>query len=133
MNKITESHIEELAITELEELGWQYIYGPQIAFDGEFPERDNYQDIILKERLRQAIARINADVPYPAQEEALQKVLRVGTSDLLKSNEDFHNYLVNGVDVEYHSESGTRGDKIFLLDFSPAGSNNEFLVLTSLL
>lgn len=127
VEKITESHIEELAITELEELGWQYIYGPQIAFDGEFPERDNYQDIILKERLRQAIARVNADVPYPAQEEALQKVLRIGTSDLLKSNEDFHNYLVNGVDVEYHSESGTRGDKVFLLDFSPKGNNNEFL------
>jgi type I restriction enzyme R subunit len=134
MNKITESDIELLAIEELEALGWQYIYGPQIASDGEFPERDTYQDVILKERLRQAIGRINQHLPEAALEEAFHKVLRVGTSDVINSNEEFHNFLTNGVEVEYQTPEGTRGDKVFLLDFSPSGENdfaciNQFTII----
>ena len=40
MSKITETEIELLAIEELEKLGWKYIYAPQIACDGDFPERN---------------------------------------------------------------------------------------------
>lgn len=128
MNKITETDIELLAIEELENLGWQYIYAPQIACDGEFPERDTYQDVVLKERLRTAIARINPAVPAQAQEQALNEVLRIATTDLLQTNENFHVLLTTGVSVEYQHEDDTRGDKVFLIDFVNH-SNNEFLAL----
>lgn len=128
MNKITETDIELLAIEELEQLGWHYLYGPQIACDGEFPERDTYQDIILKERLKAAIARINPNVSEQGQEEAFYKVLRVATTDLLQTNETFHDFLTNGITVEVSTNEGTRGDKVFLLDYSDQ-TKNEFVVV----
>lgn len=128
MNKITETDIELLAVDELEKLGWFYLYGPQIACDGEFPERDNFQDVILKERLKAAIARINPDVQPQGQEEAFYKVLRVATTDLLQTNEIFHDFITNGITVEVNTLEGTRGDKIFLLDFENQ-QNNEFVVV----
>lgn len=97
MNKITETDIELLAIEELEKLGWQYLYAPQIAYDGEFPERDTYADVILKERLKSAIAKINPDIPIVAQEQAFNEVMRINTSDLLQTNENFHSLLTEGV------------------------------------
>lgn len=128
MNKITETDIELLAIEELEQIGWQYQYGPQIACDGEFPERDNYQDVILKERLKAAIARINPNVSEQGQEEAFYKVLRVATTDLLQTNETFHDFLTNGITVEVSTNEGTRGDKVFLLEYSNQ-TKNEFVVV----
>ena len=125
-HKITETSIELMALDHLESIGWSYIYGPMIAFDGEFPERDSYEDIILRERLRQHIALINPTIPIVAQEEAMQKVLRLGSTDLMKSNEDFHILLTDGVDVTYTVDGQTRGDKVFLIDFQNL-SNNNFL------
>lgn len=51
-NKITESAIEELAIELLEKQGYRYICAPDIAPDGENPERDSFEDVLLPERLR---------------------------------------------------------------------------------
>lgn len=128
MEKITETDIELLAIEQLQSLGWGYMYGPMLACDGEFPERDNYQDVILKERLRQHIAIINHKIPTIAQEEAINKVLRIGSTDLMKSNEDFHTMLTNGVDVTYTKDGETRGDKVFLIDYNHLENNNYICV-----
>jgi type I restriction enzyme, R subunit len=124
MDKITETEIELLAIEQLQSIGWDYMYGPVLACDGEFPERDTYEDVILKERLRQHIALINHKIPKIAQEEAINKVLRIGSTDLMKSNEDFHTMLTNGVDVTYTKDGETKGDKVFLIDFDNLSNNN---------
>ena len=128
MSKITETEIELLAIEELEKLGWKYIYAPQIACDGDFPERNSYQDIILKERLKNAIAKINPNIPLLAQEQALNQVLRIATTDLLQTNETFQNYIANGIPIDYQKDGDTRGNKVFLVDYNNV-SNNEFLVV----
>ena len=99
MNKITETDIELLAIEELEKLGWQYLYAPQIAYDGEFPERDTYADVVLKERLKSAIAKINPEIPAAALEQAFNEVMRIHTPDLLQTNENFHSLLTEGIKV----------------------------------
>lgn len=51
MTKITENSIEELAIERLQELGYDYVYAPDIAPDGERPERSSYDDVLLGGRL----------------------------------------------------------------------------------
>lgn len=63
MTKITENDIELLAIEEFQALGYHYIYGPDIAPDGEFPERSSYSDIVLVNRLRAAIEKHNPTIP----------------------------------------------------------------------
>ncbi|MBP7388771.1 MAG: type I restriction endonuclease subunit R [Chitinophagales bacterium] len=126
--KITESHIEELTIQELEKLGWVYAYGMDIAPDGSTPERENYKQVILQERLRTAIQKINPRLPQIAQSEALQNVLRLSSPDLIQANEIFHNWLTNGIEVEHTVNNESRGDKCFLIDFENS-VNNDFLVV----
>ena len=128
MPKITETDIELLAIEELEELEWKYVYGPDIAFDGMYPERENYQEVILKSRLKSAIQRINKNLPAEALEEAFNNVLRVPSPDLIQSNETFHDYLTNGINVEYQTPDGIRGDLVNLIDYENF-DNNDFLIV----
>ncbi len=56
--KITENTIEQFTIELLERLGYQYVYAPDIAPDGEKPERNSYEDVLLIERLRESVRRI---------------------------------------------------------------------------
>ncbi len=126
-NKITENTIEEFTIELLERLGYQYIYGPDIAHDGERPERNSYEDVLLIERLQNAIRRINPKVPIDSQEEALKEVGRINSSELLANNEAFHRMLTEGINVSYQKDGHQRGDLVWLIDFKNP-ENNEFIV-----
>ncbi|MEK6615837.1 MAG: type I restriction endonuclease subunit R, partial [Bacteroidota bacterium] len=134
MTKITETDIELLAIELLEGLGFHFVHGPDISFDGVKPERKNYTDVILIERLQKAIDKINPAIPLEAKEQALKQVLRLPSLDLISNNEAFHKMLTDGVDVEYRKGEQIRGDKVWLLDFFNADKNefsaiNQFTII----
>ncbi|MEZ4953831.1 MAG: HsdR family type I site-specific deoxyribonuclease [Saprospiraceae bacterium] len=128
MSKLTENAIELLAIEDLEALGYQYLYGPDIAPDGKSPERHSYADVVLTDRLHNAIRRINPDVPPLAQMEALKEVQRIHSPDLTTNNKAFHKLLTEGVPVSKRVDGEDRGDKVWLVDFRQP-DNNEFLVV----
>ncbi len=127
MTKITENTIEEFAIKLLERLGYQYIYAPDIAPDGEKPERNSYEDVLLTERLQNAIRRINPTIPVDAQEEALKEIQRINSPELLANNEAFHRILTEGINVSYQKDGHQRGDLVWLIDFENP-ENNDFIV-----
>ena len=83
---------------------------------------------MLITRLRDAIDKLNPAHSQDAKEDALKKVLRTDSPNLLINNETFHRYLTDGVDVEVRTESGIRGEKIYVIDFDNP-ENNEFLVV----
>lgn len=126
-NRITENTIEEFAIELLEHLGYQYIYAPDIAHDGERPERNSYEDVLLTERLQNAISRINPKIPIDSQEEALKEIQRINSPELLANNEAFHRILTEGINVSYQKDGHQRGDLVWLIDFETP-ENNEFIV-----
>ena len=126
-NKITETDVEELTINLLENLGYEYIYGPDIAFDGPRPEREDYSQVVLVERLKNAILRINPKAPDDAKDDALKQVLNLPSQDLISNNEAFHKMLTDGIETEYLKQGDIRGDKIWLVDFDKP-ENNEFLI-----
>ena len=70
---VTESIIEQTAIDWLKDLGYDSAFGPEIAFDGERPERSDYQETLLSGRLQAAIARINRDLPALEQAEVIAR------------------------------------------------------------
>jgi type I restriction enzyme R subunit len=74
MSRLTESAIEELAIELFERLGYSYIYGPDIAPDGETPERSRYDEVLLTARLEKALKRINPKAAPASLQEALKEV-----------------------------------------------------------
>ena len=125
---MTEDQIEQFAIERLSELGYAYQHGPGIAHDGEHPERASYEQVLLLERLREAVRRINPRIPAAAQEEAVKQVARIASPELLVNNEVFHRMLTEGVKVDYQQDGNTRGDLVWLVDFTnPA--NNDLLVV----
>ena len=76
MNPITENNIETFAIEALKSQGWEYVHGLALAPGAECAERESFEQIILTQRLRKAVARLNRDIPADAQEQAVQKVLQ---------------------------------------------------------
>lgn len=124
---ISEDHIEQVLIQELVELGYSYIHGGEISPDGAQAER-TYQEVVLKERLRAAIAKFNPTIPYDAQEEALKKVMRSDSPELAMNNHTFHKYLTEGVEVEYRKGDRIVGDKVWLMDYANP-EQNEFLAV----
>ena len=105
--KITESEIEKFAIELLERQGYQYIYAPDIAPDSDTPERDRFEDVLLLERLRKAIGRINPDIPADAREDAIRQVRRLNSPELISNNEAFHKMLTEGINVSYRKDGQT--------------------------
>lgn len=127
MTKISENHIELLAIECLEALGYNYVYGPEIAPDGDTPERASYADVLLLARLQKAVRRINTSIPITAQDEAIKEIQRIASPELLANNEQFHRLLSEGIPVTKRVDGNDRGDRVWLIDFSNA-LNNEFVV-----
>ena len=110
--KLTESVIENFAITLLEKQGYKYIYGPNITPDGDAPERSSFEEIILTERLRNAVSRINPTIPMDVHEDAVKQITRLNSTDLITNNETFHRMLTEGINVTYQKDGNTRGDLV---------------------
>jgi len=121
---MTEDQLEQETLGWLEEVGYTQLYGPDIAHDGERPERNNYRQVILVERLRSAIAKLNPKVPMAAREDALKQVLELGLPVQLSANRLFHRLLVSGAPVQYQKDGETRGDFVRLIDWVEVKAND---------
>jgi type I restriction enzyme, R subunit len=128
MTNITESAIENLGIERLQSLGFDYVYGPDVAPDSATPERESFVEVLLLGRLRKAVARINPTLPPDALVEAIKSIQRISSPELLANNEAFHRLLTEGVNVSYQKDGNTRGDLVWLIDFANP-DNNEFVVV----
>ncbi|CDR92350.1 type I restriction-modification enzyme, R subunit [Ectopseudomonas oleovorans] len=120
---MTEDQLEQETLGWLAEVGYSHLYGPDIAHDGDSPERENYRQVLLVERLRHAIARLNPSVPLAAREDALKQVVDLGLPVQLSANRLFHRLLVSGVPVQYQKDGETRGDFVRLIDWADVRAN----------
>ncbi len=132
MPKLTESDIELFAIEQFEKLSYQYIYAPDIAPDASTsstsrPERKTFEDVLLIERLKEAIGRINPKVPAVARKDAIKQLQRLNSPELIANNETFHQMLTEGITVTYQKDGSSRGDLVWLIDFNNP-DNNDFIV-----
>ncbi|RMD61197.1 type I restriction endonuclease subunit R, partial [Candidatus Parcubacteria bacterium] len=135
MARFTESVVEEAALAWLEDLGYAVQHGPNIAPGEPAAERDDYAQVVLADRLRQALDRLNPDLPIEALEDAFRRVARPPGATLEARNHAVHQMLVNGVNVEYRRPDGRiAGAQVRLLDFDAPDANdwlavNQFTVV----
>ena len=123
---IAESHVEEAAIAWLSELGYATTNGLIIGPDGVAPERTSYGDVLLIDRLRDAIASLNTP---ETQAEVLAKVRQSETPSLVEENRRLHRYLVEGVPVEVRRPDGSiSGEQARLIDFDHPDANDWLVV-----
>ncbi|MBF0159240.1 MAG: type I restriction endonuclease subunit R [Magnetococcales bacterium] len=125
---MTEDQLEREALGWLASIGYQHLYGPDLAPDGCASERRDYRQVVLVERLRAAINRLNPDIPAAAREDGLKQVIDLATPALLAANRQFHRLLVAGVRVQYQKEGDSRGDFVRLIDWNQL-NNNEWLAV----
>jgi type I restriction enzyme, R subunit len=99
MGQLAESNIEIFAIETLQSLGWEYVHGLAIAPDAELQERESFEQIILTQRLRKAVATLNPGILETAREQAIQKVPRdheqKGESEIRNRKQQFFTITTN--------------------------------------
>ena len=125
MTTFTEADVEDAALDWLAGLGWQVAHGPGIVPDTPNAERDDYGQVVLERRVRDALASLNPGLPASARDDAFRKLTRPEGSTLESRNRAFHRMLVDGVTV------GTRGDdgavswqQARVIDFDNPGAND---------
>ncbi|MEZ8056153.1 type I restriction endonuclease subunit R [Vibrio atlanticus] len=129
---ITEDQLEQQCINWFSDQGYLYKNGYDIAPDGDSPEREDYHQVVLKQRLLNQLAIINPELPIEALNDVVNTVSSPDTPILIKNNRAFHKFVIEGVPVEYTAvedgESKTKHTHAQLMDFTTP-DNNEFLIV----
>lgn len=127
-NAFYESQLEEAALEWFEELGYELVFGPDIAPEGEYPEREDYSDVILAERLKDALSRINPKMPASAIEDAYRQITIPQSPSLLMNNKSFQKMITDGIDVQVkQADASYRTEKVYVFDYDKP-LNNELMV-----
>lgn len=124
----TENFLEEAAIEILQELGYEYALGPELSLGGEFQERDDYREVILKDRVHNALFRINQELPSEALEDAYRQIITFNSPMLVENNRHFHKLMTEGIKVSYQDKEYIRTKRAYIIDFVNP-ENNEFLAV----
>ena len=103
MTIINEETVELQSIEWFKELGFQYKNGYDISPDGNSSERDNHRKVILQERLRSSIIKINSEIPSKNINNAINQILNPNIPDLHNCNRMIHSWLTKGLKITYLS------------------------------
>ena len=128
---LTENTIEQSLIEQLVQQGYTYYYGADIAPYSDNPQRESFSSVVLENHFKESLKKLNPAIPESARAEAFQKIINLGTEDIMENNERFHTYLTNGVTVEYQKGENTIGINVCLLDTENI-ENNSFWVVNQL-
>ena len=115
----TENMYEQAVIELLQNMGYTYIYGPDVPRDYHSPL---YEDVLLP-----SLQRINRGLPTDAINEAVYQLKNFESGTLLQKNMTFMDYLQNGVPVKYFVNGEERSDLVYLVDYKKP-ANNDFTI-----
>jgi type I restriction enzyme, R subunit len=128
LENFTEDLLEEAVIEILQEMDYEYVFGPEMGHDGERPERHDYREVILEQRLRDALYQLNRELPEDALEEAYRKIITFNSPSLTENNKQFHTLLTEGIDVSFRIDGEIKTEKAMVIDFEHP-DRNEFLAV----
>jgi type I restriction enzyme, R subunit len=132
---LSEAAVELALLEQLRTLGYSIEREEDIGPDGNRPERESHDEVVLKKRFEDAVARLNPGLPAEARQDAMRRVMQSELPSLLEENRRLHKLMTEGVDVEYYAEDGTlTAGKVALIDFERPQQNdwlavNQFVVI----
>jgi len=118
---------EKPALQAFQDIGYDYKPGSELGPNSDDPERTSLSDVVLRSRLERKLREFNPSLPDEAVEDAISQLLGFNSPDLLKNNKNFHEKLVNGIQVEYEVDGEPRGDFVDVFNFDEP-EKNDFLV-----
>lgn len=128
LENFTEDLLEEAAIEIFQEMDYTHVFGPDISQGGDYQERNNYKDVILEQRVKDALFNLNRNLPEEALEEAYRKIITFNSPILEENNKEFHKLLVEGMDVSFRKGTEIKTEKAYIIDFKNP-KKNDFLVV----
>jgi len=123
MSAYNEEAYENALIELFQNMGWEHVYGSDIARDFHSPLYDSV--------LEDSIRRLNPKAAPAAIDEALVKLRHFENAELKKKNALFMDYLQNGIEVSFSANGETKSDIIYIADFENAGKpgdKNSYIV-----
>ncbi|MCI8285348.1 MAG: type I restriction endonuclease subunit R [Firmicutes bacterium] len=114
-----ESNYESAIIELFQNMGYRYIYGPDV-------DRD-YRSPLYESELTEALYRLNPDMPDDAIADAVYKLKNFENAELVQKNSVFTDYFQNGVEVRYFEKGEECSGLVYLVDYKDT-DNNSFII-----
>ena len=122
---LSEAAVEQALLDQLRALDYSIEREEDIGPDGHRPERESHDEVVLKKRFEDAVARLNPGLPLEARQDAVRRVMQSELPSLLEENRRLHKLMTEGVDVEYYADDGTlTAGKVALIDFDHPEQND---------
>ena len=128
MSLIIEDDVEIQSIEWFKEIGYQCKHGNEISPEGNDSERDDFKKVILEERLRSTLIRINPDIPNQVINNSISQILNPNIPALLSCNREMHNWMTRGLKVTFMQDNQEIGRQLKLIDFENI-DNNDWLIV----
>ncbi|WP_074555636.1 type I restriction endonuclease subunit R [Bacillus cereus] len=129
MFKYNESELEIAALEWLEEIDYEIVEGPDIAPDGDYAERESFHDVVLVDRLRDSLQKINPTVDRKVIEEAIQKIIANASPNFVLNNKQFHKFVTDGIEIQTQGTDGYNPTvSVYVFDFEYP-KNNDFMAV----
>ena len=112
----TEDSYEKALLGLFSSMGYQVEYGPEID--------RNYTVPVYESVLETSVRRLNPGLPDVAISEAIKKLRNIDTGDTVRKNEQFMDYLQNGVEVSFYASGEVKHDLVYLADFERPEKND---------
>jgi len=122
---LSEAAVEQALLDQLRALDYSIEREEDIGPDGHRPERESHDEVVLKKRFEDAVARLNPGLPLEARQDAVRRVMQSELPSLLEENCRLHKLMTEGVDVEYYADDGTlTAGKVALINFEHPEQND---------
>ncbi|HHP5737727.1 HsdR family type I site-specific deoxyribonuclease [Bacillus paranthracis] len=129
MFKYNESELEIAALEWLEEMDYELVEGPDIAPDGDYAERESFHDVVLVDRLRDSLQKINPTLERKVIEEAIQKIVASASPNIVLNNKQFHKFVTDGIEIQTQGIDGYNPTvSVYVFDFEDP-KNNDFMAV----
>ncbi|MFB7350809.1 type I restriction endonuclease subunit R [Bacillus thuringiensis] len=125
MFKYNEWELESAALEWLEEMDYEIVEGPDIAPDGNYAERESFHDVVLVDRLRDSLQKINPTLEKKVIEEAIQKIIANASPNIVLNNKQFHKFVTDGIEIQTQGTDGYNPTvSVYVFDFENPKNNN---------
>ena len=115
----TEADYENSIIELFQNMGYRYVYAPDL-------ERD-FRSPLYEKELLSALHRLNPKMSEDAIADTLFKLKNFENAELVQKNELFMDYLQHGIEVRYFVKGEERSGLVYIVDYRNP-DNNSFVV-----
>lgn len=104
-----EADYENSIIELFQNIGYRYVYGPDV-------ERD-FSSPLYEIELNDALHRLNPTMPEDAIVDALFKLKNFENAELVQKNAVFMDYIQHGIEVRYFVKGEERSGLVYIVDY----------------